>query len=103
MQSTLHSEPSVQRPLGMILERSRRAEHRHDPVSGELLDRATRPLDLLHHGVVEALETDSNPLGILVARKSSRADEIGEQNRDELAFLSRGHERSLAEPGRPRY
>ena len=47
---------SVERPLGMVLVRGRRAERRHDGVADELLDRAARAVDLGGHRVVEAVE-----------------------------------------------
>ena len=97
VESPLHRERCVKSPLRMILERHGRSEDRHDRVARELLDRAARSLDLLRHRVIEALETDPYPLGILVAGKRGRADEVGEENRDELSLLPYGHGRSLVE------
>ena len=91
MQPALHPERCVQRSLCVILERRRRPEHRHDGVPRELLDRPAGSLDLLGHGFVEALEAQANPFGILVSRQRGRADEVGEENRDELPFLPDGH------------
>ena len=81
----------MQRALGVILERSRSTEHRHHRVAGELLDRAARELDLLAHRVVEALELRTHALGIAIAGVRGRADEVGEENGDELALLARAH------------
>jgi hypothetical protein len=66
-QPALHAERRVERALRMILERGRRAEGRHHGVADELLDRASRLLDLLRHRVVEAIEQSSRPLRILLA------------------------------------
>jgi len=45
---------------------------------------------------VERLEPYAHALGIPIARIRRRTDEIGEQNRDELALLARAHPRSLS-------
>ena len=74
----LHRERRMQRALGVILERGRRAEHRHHRVAGELLDRAAGALDLLAHRVVEALELDPHALRIAIAGERRRPDEVGE-------------------------
>ena len=64
-QPALHGECSVQRALGVVFQRSRRAERRHNRVAGELLDRPARALDLLGHCVVEAVEDRPRLLRIL--------------------------------------
>ncbi len=61
----------------------------------EQLDDARHPsaagsLDLVRHRLVEALETDADSLGILAACERGRADEVCEDDRDELSFLPRG-------------
>ena len=88
----LHRERRVQRALGVILERGRRAEHRHHRVAGELLDRAAGELDLAAHRVVEPLELDSHALRIAIAGERGRPDEVGEQDGDELALFPGAHE-----------
>ena len=93
----LHRQRRMQRALGVILERSRSTEHRHDSVTGELLDRATRELDLLAHRVVEGFELCSHALRVAIAGVGGRADQIGKENRDELALLARAHPGSLPE------
>jgi len=89
--ASLHRERGMQRPLRVILVRSRGSEDRHHRVSRELLDRAARALDLLRHRVVEAFEPYANALGILIPGERRRADEVGEENRDELALLPDSH------------
>ncbi len=93
----LHRQRRMQRALGVILERSRSTEHRHHGVTGELLDRATRELDLLAHRVVEGFELCSHALRVAIAGVGGRADQIGKENRDELALLARAHPGSLPE------
>ena len=85
----------MERALRVVLERAG-AEDRHHRVAGELLDRPARELDLLAHRVVEALELRADALRITIARVRRRADEVGEENRDELALFTRAHGRSLS-------
>ena len=75
-----HRQGRVQRALGVVLERSRHAECRHDRIAGELLDRAPRTFDLVGHRVVEAIEQDARALGILRASEGRRPNEVGEDN-----------------------
>ena len=86
MQASLHRQRGMQRALRVILERRRRAEHRHDRVSCELLDGPACDLDLRGHRVVEAVEHRPRPFGILRRAELSRPDEIGEDDRGELPF-----------------
>ena len=88
----LHRERRVQRALGVILERGRRAEHRHHRIAGELLDRAAGELDLGAHRVVEPLELYPHALRIAVTGERGRPDEVGEQDGDELALFPGAHE-----------
>ena len=90
--AALHRERRVKGPLGVILECRRSPEHRHDGVADELLDRPTGELDLLTHGRVEALELHPNALGVFTIGECGRADEIGEENGDELALFAGAHE-----------
>ena len=79
----------MERPLGVILERSRRPECRHYCVAGELLDGPTGALDLGRHRVVEAVEQRTRALRILRVGERGRADEVGEDDGRELALLGR--------------
>ena len=62
-----HRERRVESALGMVLERGRSAERRHDGVARELLDRPAGRLDLGRHRVVEPVEQRPRPFGILLA------------------------------------
>jgi len=42
---------------------------------------------------------DTNALRIAIAGEGSRADEVGEENRDELALLTRMHDAESCERG----
>ena len=92
----------MQRALSVVLERGRSAEHRHHGVACELLDGTARPLDLLAHCVVERLEAHPHALRIAIAGVLGRADQVGEENGDELALLACAHGGSLAERSRSR-
>ena len=59
-------------------------------------DRPAGALDLGGHRVVETLEQDADALRIAIAGVGGRADEVGEQDRDQLALFARAHGRSLA-------
>jgi hypothetical protein len=83
-QALVHRERGVQGPLGVVLQRLGHAEHSHDRVARELLDRPTGTSDLVGHGVVEALEQDTRPLRILGFAERRRADEVGEQHSGQL-------------------
>ena len=85
-EAPLHRERRVEGALRVILVRLGNAEHGHDRVARELLDRAARVTDLLGHRVVEALEHDARPLRVLLLSERRRADEIGEQHRGQLAL-----------------
>ena len=98
----LHRECGMQRALGVVLERGRSAEHRHHGVACELLDGPARPLDLLAHCVVERLEARPHALRIAIAGVLGRADQVGEENGDELALLACAHGGSVAERSRSR-
>ena len=98
----LHRERGMQRALSVVLERSRSTEHRHHGVAGELLDGPARQLDLLAHRVVEGLEMHPHALRIAVAGVLGRADQVGEENGDELALLACAHGGSVAERSRSR-
>ena len=89
-----HRQRRVQRALGVILQRGGRAERGHDRIAGELLDRPAGALDLRRHRVVEAVEDDARPLGILLA-ELGRADEVGEEDGRELPLLARSRRLSL--------
>ena len=73
--------------LGVVLEGRGRAEDGHHRIADELLDRAAGELDLLAHRVVEPLELYPHALRVSIACVRGRPDEVGEENRDELALF----------------
>src|SRR5438445_863167 len=87
----LHRKRSMERALGVVLERLGRTERRHHGVPGELLDRPSGRFDLRGHRVVEALQARTGSLWILIARCRRRVDQIREENRGQLALGVLGH------------
>ena len=83
----LHPERDMQRPLGMVFERSRCSECRHHGVARELLNRPAGALDLVCHCVVEALEEDTRAFRILGTRQRRRADQVCEHHSRQLPLL----------------
>ena len=75
------------RPRGVVLVDVRQPEHRHHGVADELLGLAAERTQLLGHGVVEAAEHLPCALGVEALRERGRLDQVGEEHRDELAFL----------------
>jgi hypothetical protein len=76
----LDSQCGETRPYRVILQRDRRAEHRHDPVAGELVDRAA---EVLHHRgrAANHLSHDfAQPLGTDRRRDVHRVHHVGEQH-----------------------
>jgi hypothetical protein len=90
-EAALHGQCGVKGPFRVVLEGCRSPESGHYSVARELLDRASSSLDLLCHRLVEAIEHDPDALRILVVGECGRADEIREENRDELALFPDGH------------
>ena len=73
-------------PKGMVLQRDRGSEHRHDAVAGELVDRARVPL---HHGgcVLHQLRHDlAQSLGAHRRGDVHRMHHVGEQHRHLLVL-----------------
>ena len=74
--------------LGVVAVRDRRAEHGHDRVADELLEHAAVLLDpLLRLGVVE-LQRVAHVLRIGAIRARREADEVDEEDGDELPLLA---------------
>jgi hypothetical protein len=76
-------------PLGVVLVRDRRPKHRHDRVADELLHRAAVALEHRSEVAVIRLKKPSHLLRVHSLRARGEADEVGEQHRDDLAFLAR--------------
>ena len=88
--------------LGVVLVRDRRAEHRHHRVADELLDRAAVALELGAQARVVRREHRAHVLRVEPFGARRRADEVGEEDRDDLPLLARrrrlGRERGAAHP-----
>jgi hypothetical protein len=74
-------------PLGVVLVRDRRAEHRHHGVADELLHRAAEPLELLPQPPVIRPDPRPHVLGIGGVRRGRVADKVAEQDGDDLPLL----------------
>ena len=74
-------ERRAHRALGVVLVRDRRAEHRHDGVADELLDRAAEALELRADARVVRLEQPPHVLGVHRLRPRREADEVAEEAR----------------------
>ena len=75
--------------------RDRRAEERHHRVADELLDRAAEALELVAQVRVVGREHRADVLGIELLGARREADEVGEEDGDDLALLARGRGRPL--------
>ena len=73
-------------PLGIVLVRDGRAEHRHHRVADELLDGAAALLELRSQPVVVRPQDRLDVLGIERLGARGEADEVGEENGDDLAL-----------------
>ncbi len=75
--------------LGVVLVRGRRAEQRHHRVADELLDGAAVALELRAHALVVRPEKRLDVLGIHRLGACREADEVAEDDRDDLALAAR--------------
>jgi len=92
--------------FGVVLVRDRRAEDGHDGVADELLDRAAEALDLPAQSRVVRVQKVAHVLRVGALGTRGEADEVAEEDRDDLALLHlgrrlRGQRRRTvqAEPG----
>ncbi len=74
--------------LGIVLVRDGRAEHRHHRVADELLDGAAALLELRSQPLVVRPQDRLDVLRIERLGARREADEIGEENRDDLPLPS---------------
>lgn len=79
------------RALGVVLVAERRAEHAEHRVADARVDRAAEVLDHTLEERVEDAEGRLGVLGVGLIGAFGEPDQVAEQDRDELAFLSRGH------------
>jgi hypothetical protein len=83
-----HRKRRVQRALGVVLERGRRAKDGHDGIACEFLHRPACGLDLRRHSVIELVEHDAGAFWVLLA-ELGRADQVGEEDGGDLPLLRR--------------
>ena len=83
-------ERRVTGALGVILVRDRRAEQRHDPVAGELVDEALEALDPIREDLEEAVHDLRPRFRVELLRQLHRAFHVGEQHGDLLALAFEG-------------
>jgi hypothetical protein len=83
--------------LGIVLVGCRRAEERHDRVADELLDGAAVALELGAKALVIRAEERFDVFGIESFSAARKADEVAEDDRDDLALsaLGGGHRQAL--------
>ena len=75
------------RALGVVVVRDRGAEHGHHGVADELLDRAPEALELVAQPRMVGPEQRAHLLGIHALGARGEADEVGEEDGDDLALL----------------
>jgi hypothetical protein len=83
-------ERGAHRPLGIVLVRGRRPEHRHRRVADELLHRPAEVLQTLAQDCVERGQRTADVLDVHPLAAAGEADEVGKEHRDHLALLDRG-------------
>jgi hypothetical protein len=84
---------------GVVFQRDRGTEERHDPVAGELIDGAAIPLHHNRRPIEDRGHDLAQPLRIEHRRQLHRPNHIGEQHRHLLVLgppLRRGNHRSTA-------
>ena len=74
--------------LGIVLVRDGRAEERHHRVADELLHRAAVALELRSNAGVVGTENRCHVLGVQRLRLPREADEVAEDDGDDLPFLA---------------
>ena len=75
---------------GVVLVGDRRPEQGHDPVAGELVDRALEAVDALAEDREEAVHDPPPLLGVALLGELHRAHHVGEQHRHLLALALEG-------------
>ena len=83
-------EGSADGALGVILVGDGGPEDRHHGVADELLHRSAEPLDFRTQAREVRREHGAHVLGVEPLGPSGEADEIGEENRDDLALFTSG-------------
>ena len=84
------AEGTENRPLGVVLARRRRAEEGEDSVTGEILDVAAERLDLADDPRNRLAHDELHVLWVEPLCERGRADDVGEDGRQDLALLPHG-------------
>ena len=82
-----HRKRGANRRMRIVLARSVQPEHGHDGVTDVLLDDPTLGLDRLAPASEVLVDDVSGVLGVEVLGQHREVDEVGEQDRDQLALL----------------
>ena len=86
LERLLHAQGGVAGAHGVILERDRCAEQRHDAVAHHLVHRALALAHGLHHQGEYRIEELPGLLGVAFREQLHRVLEVGEEDRDLLAL-----------------
>ncbi len=84
-------EAGPDRALGVVLVAHRGSEDAEDRVADELVDRAAEVLDRAFQQRVIHAKHRLDVLGVGLIRALREPDQVAEQDRDDFAFLARGH------------
>ena len=84
-----HRQRGLTGAQGVIFLRMGHAEDHHQPVAHAAHDGAVEAIDRVSHAGQRGRKRIERVLGILVADQFGRADNVGEQNRDDLALAKR--------------
>ena len=84
------AERAANGTLGVVLARRRRAEEREDSVTGEILDVAAERLDLADDPRNRLAHDELHVLWVEPLCERGRADDVGEDGRQDLALLPHG-------------
>ena len=82
-------QPRPHGPLGVVLVRDRGAANGHHRIAHELLDRGSVALDLLAQASVVWTDAGTHVLRVLVLRGRGEADQVAEEDGDDLPLLER--------------
>ncbi len=82
-------EPGAHGPLGVVLVRDRRTEHRHHRVADELLDRAAMAFEHGAHAVVIRTKPRPHVLRVGLLGRRGEADQVAEEHGHDLPLLVR--------------
>ena len=82
-----YPQPCPHRAFGIVLVRRGRAEHGHDRVSDELLNRPAKGLDMLPKQFVVGADHRADVFRVHAIPQRGGADEVAEQHRDDLPLV----------------